>query len=270
MKTKEHHEEQGRGLAHFAIRNPHFILVGCLLIIILGSLSYFILPKDLLPSVKMPAVQILSFYPGMPVEHVENNLTASFEIYTGQAIGIQRQESRSLNSVSVTKNYFSEDVDLNTALAQTTSLVMSALRRLPPGTQPPMIMPFDPTASVPIALVAVSGDKQEKELYDYARYSVRNAVQSVSGAMAPTVMGGSERQVVIYLDRDKLIKYNFSPLEVLDRVTKLNTFIPSGDVKIGDIDYQINSNGLAGTIKEMNDFPIRSGNSFCFKFLTRA
>ena len=252
--------QEGRGLAYFAVRNPHFILVCCLMIIILGSLSYVMLPKDLLPSVKMPAVQILSFYPGMPVEHVENNLTASFEIYTGQAIGVQRQESRSLNGVSIVKNYFSEDVDLNTALAQTTSLVMSALRRLPPGTQPPLIMPFDPTASVPIALVAVSGDKPEKTLYDYARYSVRNSVQSTPGAMAPTVMGGSERQVVVYLDRDKLTKYNFSPLEVLNQMTKLNTFIPSGDVKIGNTDFQINSNGLAQTIKEMNDFPMRSGN----------
>jgi multidrug efflux pump subunit AcrB len=251
---------EGRGLALFALKNPHFILVACLMIILLGGLSYLMLPKDLLPSVKMPAVQILSFYPGMPVEHVENNLTRRFELYTGQAIGVQRQESRSLNGVSSVKNYFSEDVDLNTALAQTSALVMSVLRRLPPGTQPPLIMPFDPTASVPIALVAVSGDKAEKSLYDYARYTVRNTVQSTPGAMAPTVMGGSERQVVVYLDRNKLSRYNFSPLEVLDRITKLNTFIPSGSVKIGDIDYQINSNGLAQTIQEMNDFPIRAGN----------
>ena len=80
---------EGRGLALFALKNPHFILVACLMIILLGGLSYLMLPKDLLPSVKMPAVQILSFYPGMPVEHVENNLTRRFELYTGQAIGVQ-------------------------------------------------------------------------------------------------------------------------------------------------------------------------------------
>ena len=247
-----------KGFAQFAVKNPHFILVICILLIILGSLSYNLLPKDLLPAVKMPAVQILSFYPGMPVEHVENNLTARFELYTGQAIGITKQESRSLNGVSIVRNYFSEDVDLNTAIAQTTSLVMSVLRRLPPGTQPPLIMPFDPTASVPIALVAVSGDKSEKELYDFARYNVINAVQTVNGAMAPTVMGGSERQVVIDLDRDKLAKYNMSPLEVLNRINELNTFIPSGSVKLGDQEFQITSNGLVDSIDEMNSFPLRA------------
>lgn len=248
-----------RGLASFALRNPHFIVVGCLLIIILGVLSYSMLPKDLLPAVKSPAVQILSFYPGMPVDDVAANLSSRFELYTGQATGIVRQESRSLNSVSIVRNYFSEDTDLNAAMSQTASLIMSVLRRLPPGTQPPLLLPFDPTATVPIALVAVSGDKAEKELYDYARYQVINAVQATQGAMAPTVMGGAERQVVIFLDRNKLAKFNFSPLEVLNRVTQLNTFIPSGDVKAGDFDYQLTSNGLVDKIAEMNDFPIRSG-----------
>lgn len=251
--------DNSRGLAAFALRNSHFIVVGCLIVMLLGGLSYVLLPKDLLPAVKSPAVQILSFYPGMPVDDVAANLSSRFELYTGQATGIIRQESRSLNSVSVVRNYFSEDTDLNTAIAQTASLIMSVLRRLPPGTQPPLLLPFDPTATVPIAMVAVSGEKAEKELYDYARYNVINAVQATQGAMAPTVMGGAERQVVIFLDRDKLAKFNFSPLEVLNRVTQLNTFIPSGDVKAGEKDYQITSNGLVDKIEEMNDFPIRSG-----------
>jgi multidrug efflux pump subunit AcrB len=251
--------KESRGIAAFALRNPHFIVVACLIITLLGTLSYLGLPKDLLPAVKSPAVQILSFYPGMPVDDVAANLSSRFELYTGQATGIVRQESRSLNSVSVVRNYFSEDTDLNSAIAQTASLIMSVLRRLPPGTQPPLLLPFDPTATVPIAMVAVSGDKAEKELYDYARYHVITAVQATQGAMAPTVMGGAERQVVIYLDRDKLARYNFSPLEVLNRVTQLNTFIPSGSIKAGSFDYQITSNGIVDKISEMNEFPLRAG-----------
>lgn len=252
-------QQERRGLAAFGLRNPHFIVVGCLLVAILGTLSYLLLPKDLLPAVKSPAVQILSFYPGMPVDDVAANLSRRFELYTGQATGIIRQESRSLNSVSIVRNYFSEDTDLNAAMSQTASLIMSVLRRLPPGTQPPLLLPFDPTATVPIALVAVSGDHAEKTLYDYARYHVIPRVQAIQGAMAPTVMGGSTRQVVIFLDRNKLARLNFSPLEVLNRVTQLNTFIPSGDLKAGDFDYQLTSNGLVDKIAEMNDFPLRAG-----------
>jgi multidrug efflux pump subunit AcrB/outer membrane protein TolC len=256
---KSDHQASG-GLSAFALRNPHLVVVGCLLVLILGTLALISLPKDLLPSANLPAVQILSFYSGMPVEHVEKNLTSRFERYTGQAIGIERQESKSLVGVSVVKNFFGPETDLNTAISQTTSLVMSVLRRLPPGTQPPLILPFDPMAAVPLALVAVSGDATEKDLYDTARYDVRNTIQAVTGAMAPTVMGGSERQVVVYLDPAKLRRMNLSALDVIERLGHLNTFIPSGNVKIGDIDYQILSNGLVDKIPDMDHFPIRSEN----------
>lgn len=243
-----------------AIANPHFVVVSCLFVIILGLLALFTLPKDLLPAANLPAVQILSFYPGMPVSNVEKNLTARIERYTGQAIGIINQESESLVGVSVVKNFFGANTDLNTAISQTTSLVMSVLRHLPPGTQPPLILPFDPTAAVPLVLVAVNSNLSIEKTYDIARYDVRNAVQAVPGAMAPTVMGGVQRQVVIYLDPKKLQQYNFSPLSVLQIFSQLNTFIPGGDIKIGNNDYQIISNGLVNDIDEMNNFPLRAEN----------
>ena len=250
----------GEHLVALSLNNPHFIVVMCLIVIILGTLSLIRLPKDLLPTANLPAIQILSFYAGMPVEDVEQNLSSRFERYTGQAIGIQRQESKSLVGVSIVRNFFGSDVDLNTAISQTTSLVMSVLRRLPPGTQPPLILPFDPMAAEPLALVAVNGNGTIEHSYDVARYDVRNTIQAVPGAMAPTVMGGTQREVVIFLDPLKLQQFNFSPVNVLDKLSHLNTFIPSGDVKIGQYDYQIVSNGLAADIASMNNFPLRADN----------
>lgn len=255
-----HNQPRSTGIVRFALEYPYFIVVGCLIIAILGVLSLTELPKDLLPSANLPAVQILSFYPGMPVNNVAMSLTSRFELYTGQAIGIERQESKSLTGVSVVRNYFNSTADLNTAIAQTTSLIMSVLRKLPPGTQPPLILPFDPMATMPIALIAVSGDVPKKMLVQYAKFDVDNAVQSVPGAMAPTSMGGAVREALVYLDEKKLQRFNFSPLDVLKKMTALNTFIPTGDVKLGNFDYAILSNGLADTVGEMNNYPLRSEN----------
>ena len=196
----------------------------------------------------------------MTVKNVEENLSSRFERYTGEAVGIQHQNSLSLLGVSVVRNYFTPDSDVNTAITQTTALVMSVLSKLPPGTQPPLILPFDPMASIPLALVAVSGTRKQtiESIYDTARYEVRNTIQAVSGAMAPTIMGGTVREVVIYLDPKKMEQYNFSPLRVLKKFSPLSSFIPAGDVKIGDFDYQINSNALVDKISEMNDFPLRA------------
>ncbi len=248
-----------KGLVSIAIHNFHLIVVGCLIIVILGTLAILNLPKDLLPSANLPAVQVISFYPGMPVKDVEQTLTARFERNTGQAIGIRRQESESLVGVSIVKNFFTNETDLNFALSQTTSLVMSVLGQLPPGTLPPYILPFDPMAAIPLALVVVGQNNETIEhVYDTARYDVRNAIQSVPGAMAPTVMGGTLREIVIYLNPTKLDQYNFSLTSVLDRLARLNSFIPSGDVKIGDFDYQIESNAMVDRVAEMNSFPLRA------------
>ena len=141
-------DQPSKGIAAFSLRNPHFIVVMCLTVILLGGLAVFRLPKDLLPASNLPAVQILSFYTGMPVDYVEKSLTARYERFTGQAIGIIRQESRSLVGVCVVKNFFNSSVDLNTAITQITSLSMSVMSHLPPGTQPPLILPFDPMAAV--------------------------------------------------------------------------------------------------------------------------
>jgi multidrug efflux pump subunit AcrB len=255
-----HRREERRGLPGFSAANPHVIVVGCLIVALLGGLSMWIMPKDLLPSGNFPAVQIISFYPGMPVTDVAQDLTTQFELYTGAAVGIERQESKSIVGVSITRNFFNSSISLDSAISQCASLVMSVLRQLPPGTQPPLILPFDPMASVPLALVAVSGEHAEKELYDTARYRVRNAIQAIPGAMSPTVMGGTVRQAIAYVDPAKLNQYNLSPVEILDKIATLNTFLPAGDAKIGKLDYQITSNGMVDTVDEMNAFPLRAFN----------
>jgi len=250
-------DPHGNGLVRFALKYPYFIVVACMMLTIMGILSVKLLPTDLLPLGNQAAVQILTFYPGMPVRDIENDISARFERKTGQAVGVSKQESKSISGVSIVRNYFTPETELSAALAQTVSLVMSVLRKLPPGTQPPLIMPFDPMSSTPIALVAVSGEASETRLYDQARYEVRPAIQTINGATAPTVMGGAERRVVAFLDPSKLSHYNFSPLRVLEHLVDENSFIPTGDIKIGDYDLQILSNGIVEKIDDMSDIPLR-------------
>ena len=251
--------EDVKGIAAFSVGNPHLMIVICIIIVLLGALGITRMPKDLLPSSNQPAVQILSIYPGMATLNVETDLTWKFERYTGQAVGLSHQESRSMPGISVVKNFFDpKAADQNSAMSQTTALIMSVLRRLPPGAQPPIVLPFDPMANVPLALVAVTGNFPSNILYDYAQYDVRREIQSNPGAIAPTVMGGAEKQIIIELDPTKLKHFNLSPLEVINKLSHLNTFIPTGDVKIGQYDYQVLSNGLAATVKDLDTFPVRT------------
>src|SRR5262249_41326817 len=161
---------------------------------------------------KTPAVQILTFYPGMPAEIVERDMTNRLERWTSQANGIARQESKSITGVSIVKDYFRPDIDPNTAMSQVSSLAISDLYYLPPGTIPPMVMPFDPTATIPLALLSVSSEvMDEKQLYDVAYFSIRNQLSGISGVIAPAVYGGKLRRILVYLDPDKLSGYGLAP-----------------------------------------------------------
>ena len=267
-KTVAHEKPaEERGIGAFAVNNLHMTIVIFIMISLLGVVSLFKLPKDLLPSANMPAVQIVTFYPGMPVEHVEQDLTYLFERYTGMAVGIERQESRSLLGVSIVRDFFNPSIDLSSAISQTIAMSMSVMRKLPPGTQPPLILPFDPMAAIPLALVSVGGDtKSEADLNTLARYWVTNSVQSVPGAMAPVIMGGKLQSAIAYLDQKKLKDFNFSPVHVISSLEKLNTFIPAGDVKIGDYDFQIVSNGMVDQISDLNKYPLRAENGVVVNF----
>jgi multidrug efflux pump subunit AcrB len=250
------------GLVRFALRNPYAIIVGILLVVVLGLTAATRMPVDILPQFTTPAVQVVTFYPGMPVEVMEKDITTRLERWTGQSAGIARQESRSMLGVSIVRDFFHEGVDPASAMAQVSSYAMSDLFYLPPGTIPPMVMPFDPTATLPLALITVSSPVfNETKLYDVAYFDLRNRLQGISGVITPAVYGGRLRRVLAYVDRDKLQARDLSPMDVVDTLQNFSTLIPTGDAKFGDLDYQIVTNGFPEHVSEMNDFPIKIDRS---------
>ncbi len=240
-----------------AIRYPYIVLVGALIVLVLGVVSYRELPADLLPTFKTPAVQIVTFYPGMPPEVMERDITSRLERWTGQSVGIEHQEARSMLGVSIVKDFFREGIAFETAMSQVTSYAVSDMFYLPPGTVPPMVMPFDPTASVPLCLVSVSSPTMtEKELYDVAYFELRNRLQSIPGVIAPAVYGGKLRRILAYVHRNKLEARGLSPMDVVRALNKQSVFIPAGNMKAGDTDYQIFANAMPAKVEELNDVPI--------------
>jgi CzcA family heavy metal efflux pump len=245
-------------LARLALANPYLVVVSALGLALIGWVAVSKTPVDLLPRFNAPAVQILTLYPGMPANVVEQDITNRLERWTGQANGVARQESRSMLGVSVVRDYFRPDIDANTAMSQVSSLAISDLYYLPPGTVPPMVMPFDPTAPIPLALLSVSSpERNEKELYDIAYFQLRNLLQGIRGAIAPAVYGGRLRRILVYLDRERLQARNLSAMDVVTALRAHNVLIPTGDAKIGNLDYQIVANGMLPTVAELNDIPIR-------------
>jgi CzcA family heavy metal efflux pump len=246
-------------MVHFAFRNKHLIIVIALLVAVLGLVSVSRLPVDILPVFKSPAIEILTVYQGMPPDMVEKDISTRLERFTSQADGIQSQESKSITGVSIVKDYFHPNVDPAAAIASVSSLVNSDMSHLPPGTLPPIVLPFDPTASIPLALLTASSDSlNEQQLYDISQYTIRTILQTVDGVTAPAVYGGKLRQILIYVDPEKLQEYNLSQTDVMRMLEKNNVMIPTGDINIGPYDYNVAANAMFTSVDEFNDIVLKT------------
>src|SRR5262245_11246737 len=220
------------GLIRFSLKNWHAVTVGVLTIAVIGILTLLSVPIDILPVNRSPAVQVLTFYGGMPASEVEKNIANRMERWTGQAAGTARQESRSIVGCSIIRNYYRDDIDPNGALTQVNSLASAAIPNLPPGTLPPVILPFDPTGTTPVCLVALdSRTQKESILYDVGRYEVRNMIMGVPGSVAPVVYGGQLRAVLAYMNRARMQARNLAPVDLMNALDKYNLFLPTGDAK---------------------------------------
>jgi multidrug efflux pump subunit AcrB len=251
------------GLIRFSLRNWHAVTVFVLTLVFLGLVTILgnMIPVDILPVFKSPAVQVLTFYGGMPATNVEKDITNRMERWTGQTAGKRRQESRSIVGVSIVRNFYFEDIDPNGALTQVNSLASAAIPNLPPGTLPPVILPYDPTSTTPVCLVALdSKTETEKILYDVGRYEVRNYIMAAPGAVAPVVYGGKLRTILALLNRTKMAVLNLSPQDVMAAIDKNNIFLPTGDVKIGKYDYALDSNSMYELVERMGNIPIKVVN----------
>ena len=246
----------------FALKYPFFIIMVCLVIVVLGVVSIASMPVDLFPKIDMPVVVVATFYSGMPPEQIEADITDTFERFFTLGNNIDHIESRSLTGVSLIKIYFQPGTDANAALSNISNLAMADLRRLPPGTLPPVVLGMD-ASSQPVCLVTLKGrGLNETDLKDLAQFQVRNQIASVPGASVPQPFGGRYRQIMVYVDPLKLEAHNLSLMDVVRSVNDSNLILPAGDVRIGPKDYNIYANSQVPTPEQINDLPLKSvGNA---------
>jgi multidrug efflux pump subunit AcrB len=247
-------------MSRFALRFPYLIVVVCLIVCVVGINSLTRMAVDLFPPIKIPVVVVATFYSGMPAEEIENDITGRFERFFTLGSGIEHIESKSLPGVSLIKIYFQPGTDPNAAVTTISNLAMADLRRLPPGTLPPVVLKFD-ASSLPVCLITLKAEGlNEAALHDLGQFNVRNQVANVPGSSVPPPFGGKYRQIMVYVDPAKLDAYHLSAMDVVNTVNQSNLILPAGDVKVGPFDYNLFTNSQIDHIAEINQIPLKSVN----------
>jgi multidrug efflux pump subunit AcrB len=246
-----------------ALSRPYTFIVLALLILLASPIVILRTPTDIFPNINIPVISVVWNFTGLSPDQMEGRIVSPYErVLTTTVNDIEHLESYSLNGVAVCKIFLQPYASVTTGIAQVTAVSQTILRQLPAGANPPLVITYN-ASSVPILQLALaSKTMQEQDLNDIGLNFLRPQLVTVPGAAIPYPYGGKQRQVMIDLDQSQLQAKGLSPIDVVNAVSLQNLILPSGTVKIGQFEYDVDMNASPKTIPEIADFPIKViGNS---------
>jgi CzcA family heavy metal efflux pump len=232
-----------------------------LVIILLTPITILRTPTDIFPDIDIPVVSVVWFYAGMSPQDMADRIVANSERgITTTVNDIEHMESQSVYGLGVIKVFFRPGTNVQGAIAQITAIGQTTVRQLPVGTTPPLIISYSASTTPIIQLGLSSKTLPEQQLFDLGQNFLRNFLATVPGAATPYPYGGKLRQIQVDLDLPKLQSYGLSPNDIVNAVNAQNLILPTGTIKLGPLEYNVEMNGTPQTIAELNDLPVKTAN----------
>ena len=244
-----------------ALRRPYTFVVMAIVILILTPITILRTPTDIFPDINIPVVSVVWFYSGMSPQDMADRIVANSERgITTTVNDIEHMESQSVYGMGIIKVFFRPGTNVQGAIAQITAICQTTVRGLPAGTTPPLIITYSASTTPIIQLGLSSKTLPEQQLFDLGQNFLRTYLATVPGAATPYPYGGKMRQIQVDLDLPKLQAYGLSPVDIVNAVNAQNIILPSGTMKMGPLEYDIEMNGTPETIAELNDLPVKTTN----------
>lgn len=246
------------GAVRVALRRPYTFAVMALLLLIIGPLVALRTPTDIFPEIRIPVIAVAWQYTGLSPDQMSGRVSAPFQrILTTSVNDIEHIEASTYQGVGVVKIFFQPGVNIATANAQVTAASQVALRLMPAGIQPPVILNYN-AATVPILQVALAGEGlSEQQLFDLGMNTVRTPLVTVPGAAIPLPYGGKQRQVQIDIDPAALQARGLSAQDVAAALAAQNVLTPIGTQKIGSLEYTLQLNSAPSAIADIGRIPVK-------------
>lgn len=246
-------------IVRYAVGHRHSIGVLAILLLLIGTLSGRGMSTDILPPVNIPAINVIWTYQGLNPQEMASKLTSFSELAIMNNVDNLREvRSETINGVGIVRVAFQPGTDVTGAFSQVTSVSQTILRRMPAGTNPPLIVPYVPSSVPIIQLVLASDTLTDGALYDYARLQLRAQIQSIRGIRLSLPYGGASRQVMIDLKPEALQAYGISASDIARATATQNLTLPSGALRVGTREIAITTNASPETVAAFADLPLRS------------
>ena len=202
-------------LVRIALKRPYTFIVMAMLIVIVGALALLRMPTDIFPDIDIPVISVIFNFGGLPAQEMEKRVVNNYERFLTTVVNnIEHIESQSLTGIAVIKVFLQPGASVDAATAQITAMSQTAVRSMPPGATPPLIIRYS-ASNVPILQVALQSDSlAEQQLFDYGINFVRADIATVRGAQIPYPYGGKQRQIMVDIDPLRLYAWGLSPRDV--------------------------------------------------------
>jgi CzcA family heavy metal efflux pump len=246
-------------IVRLALSRPYTFVVMALVIVLLTPVVLLRTPIDIFPEINIPVISLIWQYTGLEPQEMEQRITANSErAVTTLVNDVEHIESQSLNGIAVVKIFFQPSANVQTALAQTTAIVQTILKTLPPGSTPPLVAIYS-ASTVPVIQIGLTSDVlSEQALSDLGQNFIRTQLATVQGAALPYPYGGKQRMISVDLDSASLQSKGLSPVDIVNAINTQNLILPTGTAKLGSLEYNVELNGSPQTVAELNDLPIKT------------
>jgi CzcA family heavy metal efflux pump len=248
-------------IVRIALRRPYTFIVLALIIVLMTPIVLQRTPTDVFPDIDIPVVAVAWNYSGLSPQLMEDRIVSPYERFLTTVVdNVEHTESQTVAGRSVIKVFFQPGADVHVGVTQITALSQTIIRQLPPGISPPLIITYS-ASSVPVLQLGMRGEGlSEQELFDFGANLVRNQLATVQGAAIPWPYGGKQRQVSVNLDIPALQAKGLSPTDVITAISAQNLVLPSGTVKMGSTEFNVEMNGSPDTLAALNNLPIKTVN----------
>ncbi|WP_437915308.1 efflux RND transporter permease subunit [Sorangium sp. So ce302] len=248
-------------LVRIALQRTYTFIVMSMLIVILGVFTVARMPTDIFPDIDIPVLSVIFNYGGLPPEEMEKRIVNNYERFLTTTVNdIDHIESQSLTGISIIKIFLQPGASIEAATAQVTAISQTAIRQMPPGISPPLIIRYS-ASNVPILQAALESESlSEQQLFDYAVNFIRADIATIRGTQIPYPYGGKQRQIMVDIDPQRLFAWGLSPRDVNAALGLQNVTLPSGTAKMGENEYPVIMNSSPAAFEELGKLPLKTVN----------
>jgi len=244
-------------LTELSIKRPTLIVVLFSVLGILGLFSYRQLQYELLPKMTPPVVTVSIRYPGASPGEVETSLTKPVEEAVSAIEKISSITSTSSDGLSIVAIEFSNSADIEKSLQDAQRKINEVRDRFPGEAKAPVITRFA-LDEVPVLRIGATSSLPDTEFYQLLKDNVKPLLSSVDGVGQVYLLGGSEREIRVNIDLEKLQSYSLTVPDVLKEVGKANLDFPTGKIDDRDKQFVVRLAGKFTTIEELQALALRS------------